>query len=108
MTVKHNSVHAQLHVHTHSCMTPQYHRALVPLYYGMAGHLQRSPENAIHKSIGSVENVRNLKPMAPVQMSGFGLDAEYRSMFLKNQFWLCIYFQLQINPRFICYFTDNY
>ena len=33
------------------------------------GHLHRSPENDIQKSISSVRNVREKKPMAPVKMS---------------------------------------
>ena len=33
-----------------------YH-ALVPLYFEIAGHLHWSPDNDIHKSIGSIGNV---------------------------------------------------
>ena len=34
------------------------------------GQLQRSPENAIQKSISSVRNVRDRNPIAPLEMSG--------------------------------------
>ena len=47
------------------------HRALVPMYFEIAGHLPGALRMTSHKSKSSVGNVRSLKPIAPFQMSSF-------------------------------------
>ena len=41
------------------------------------GHLQRSPENAIQKSISSVRNVREKKPMTPENVGKYKQNWTY-------------------------------
>ena len=66
------------------------HRSTWPLSVGHRpvisekGHLHRSPENDIQKSISSVRNVREKKPMAPVKMS----ENTNKTGHLKRSYWL--------------------